>query len=151
MLAGTPLVAPPRLVDTAAILLISFCGRHVLSVRRVDARGEHLGCPGGITAVFRPLARRRLRRDGAILSWMAIFRQKQLEMADANTRPKQVNASIFWHMVVPILSLIVLLFWIFVVYTIPDWSLDRPSLQTIAKTAVNAARNSVAVTAGKSP
>jgi len=45
-------------------------------------------------------------------------------MALADTRTKQLNTSPFWHLIVPFMILLILLFIIYVVFTMPDWALD---------------------------
>jgi len=36
-------------------------------------------------------------------------------------RTKQLDTSTFWHVIVPVLALVLLLFVLFVIYTIPDY------------------------------
>jgi len=43
-------------------------------------------------------------------------------MADTTPR-KQVNPSIFWHIILPVLSLILLLCILYVLFTMPDFAL----------------------------
>ena len=45
-------------------------------------------------------------------------------MTTADTRSKNLNMSSFWHIVFPTIMLLLLLFVLFVVYTMPDWALD---------------------------
>lgn len=40
------------------------------------------------------------------------------------SRTKQLNLSTFWHVIVPVIVSTILIFIIFVVFTMPDWSLD---------------------------
>lgn len=41
-----------------------------------------------------------------------------------DTRSKSTNTFVFWKLVFPILTLILLLFILVLVFTIPDWALD---------------------------
>lgn len=61
-----------------------------------------------------------------------------------DTRTPQLNTSKYWHIVFPVVVLLVLLFILFVVYTMPDWALDCPDkgglqLRTLAKATANLA------------
>jgi hypothetical protein len=42
----------------------------------------------------------------------------------SDTRTKQLNTSPFWHLIVPLMILLILLFIFFVVYTLPEWAVD---------------------------
>jgi len=42
-------------------------------------------------------------------------------MGDNSTRTKELDTSTFWHVIVPVLVLVILLFVLFVIYTIPDY------------------------------
>jgi hypothetical protein len=51
-----------------------------------------------------------------------------------NSRAKNLNTSYFWHIIVPLMFLIILLFVFFAVYTMPDWALDcKPDLLPIRR------------------
>jgi hypothetical protein len=43
---------------------------------------------------------------------------------DGNTRPKQkyVDTTVFWNIVMPVLGLVILLFIIFVAFSMPSWA-----------------------------
>lgn len=57
-------------------------------------------------------------------------------MADSDTRPKQVDTTTFWRMILPALVMVLLLFVLFVVYTMPDWALTcKPDLLQVRKLA----------------
>ena len=45
-------------------------------------------------------------------------------MGLSDTRTKQLNTSPFWHLIVPFMILLILLFIFFMVYTMPDWALE---------------------------
>jgi len=45
-------------------------------------------------------------------------------MTTKDTRSKNLNMSSFWHIIFPTIMLLLLLFVLFVVYTMPDWALD---------------------------
>ena len=47
-------------------------------------------------------------------------------MATKDTRSRELNTSSFWHLIVPVLFLLLLLFILFVVFTMPDWALECP-------------------------
>jgi hypothetical protein len=45
-------------------------------------------------------------------------------MADSQSaRAKQLQTGIYWHIVFPLLVLVLILFVLFVIYTMPDWAL----------------------------
>ena len=57
-------------------------------------------------------------------------------MGDSDTRAKQVDNTVFWHIILPGLVLVLLLFVLFVVYTMPDWALTcKPDLLQVRKLA----------------
>ncbi len=57
-------------------------------------------------------------------------------MVAKDTRTRQVNNTIFWHMILPALVFVILLFVVFVIYTMPDWALTcSPDLMTVRKLA----------------
>jgi hypothetical protein len=58
-------------------------------------------------------------------------------MAKDDTRSSRtLNAGVFWHVVFPILCLALLLFILWVVYTMPDWALTCSSnLESIRRFA----------------
>lgn len=61
-----------------------------------------------------------------------------------DTRTSQLNTSKYWHIVFPVLVLLLLFFILFVVYTMPDWALDCPDkgglqLRALARTTANLA------------
>jgi hypothetical protein len=45
-------------------------------------------------------------------------------MAEDTRSAKSTNTFVFWKLVFPILTLILLLFILVIVFTIPDWALD---------------------------
>jgi hypothetical protein len=55
-------------------------------------------------------------------------------MATKDTRSKELNTSSFWHLIIPVLFLLLLLFILFVVFTMPDWALDCPKGPTLVET-----------------
>jgi hypothetical protein len=44
-----------------------------------------------------------------------------------DTRTSQLNTNTFWRIIVPVVVLLLLLFTLFVVYSMPDWALDCPA------------------------
>jgi hypothetical protein len=54
------------------------------------------------------------------------------------TRTKQLDTGNFWRIIFPILCLVLLLFILFVIFTMPDWALTcgtgLESVQALAKT-----------------
>jgi uncharacterized membrane protein len=54
-----------------------------------------------------------------------------------DARSKQVNTSTFWHIIFPVLAIIILLFVVFVIFTLPDWAIscssNLVSIQSLAK------------------
>jgi uncharacterized membrane protein len=65
-------------------------------------------------------------------------------MDDRATRAKQVNTTIFWRIIFPIMAIVVLGFVLFVVFTFPDEAIPasvKPiNLQNVAR-ATNAGRS----------
>ena len=45
-------------------------------------------------------------------------------MTTKDTRTKGLSMVSFWHIIFPIIALIILLFVFFVVYAMPDWALE---------------------------
>ncbi len=57
-------------------------------------------------------------------------------MADTDARVKQVDNTFFWRILLPALVLVILLFVLFVVFTMPDWALTcRPDLLPVRQLA----------------
>ena len=57
-------------------------------------------------------------------------------MASEGTRTRHIQTSTFWHIILPILTLIILMFVLFVIYTMPDWALTCSSnLESIRRLA----------------
>ena len=51
-----------------------------------------------------------------------------------DTRTKELNTVSFWHVIFPMLVLVLLLFVLFVIYSMPDWALECPSgLETLRR------------------
>jgi hypothetical protein len=47
---------------------------------------------------------------------------------------KKVDTTMFWHVVLPILTLIILFAVLFIIYTLPDWALTcRPASEMIRR------------------
>ncbi len=44
-----------------------------------------------------------------------------------NTTNKKVDATVFWHIFVPLLTLIILFATLYMIYTLPDWTLTCTS------------------------
>jgi hypothetical protein len=44
-----------------------------------------------------------------------------------DARSKQVDASSFWHIILPFVVIVILLFILFVIYTLPDWAISCSS------------------------
>jgi hypothetical protein len=57
-------------------------------------------------------------------------------MVAQDARVKQLDTTVFWHIILPSLSLVILLFVVFVIYTMPDWALTcSPDLLPLRKLA----------------
>jgi hypothetical protein len=57
-------------------------------------------------------------------------------MVSKATRTKTLDTSTFWHIIFPLLSLVILLFVLFVIYTMPDWAITCPAgLQSVRNLA----------------
>lgn len=48
-------------------------------------------------------------------------------MGDRDTRTTKVDTTIFWHIILPVLVLVLVLFVLFVIYSMPDWALNCSS------------------------
>lgn len=50
---------------------------------------------------------------------------------------KKVDTTMFWHVILPILTLIILFAVLFIIYTLPDWALTCRSAPEMIRRAVS--------------
>ena len=60
-------------------------------------------------------------------------------MDNQSARSRQVNTTTFWHIIFPVLVLVVLLFVLFVVYSMPQWAIGSDTdLESLRRFPVSA-------------